>query len=73
LEDDILEWIADKKGIDVDDLDSLFSVEKALDTDKAGTEEYMEGIAKDCGIQAGDFIDKYLGEIEELKSVEVKK
>lgn len=57
----------------MDDLDSLFSVEKALDTDKAGTQDYMEGIAKDCGVSAGEFIDKFLNEIEDLKSIEVKK
>jgi hypothetical protein len=37
------------------------------------TSQRMHILAKDCGVSAGEFIDKFLNEIEDLKSIEVKK
>ncbi|GMH57102.1 hypothetical protein TL16_g04298 [Triparma laevis f. inornata] len=76
IEDDILEAIAAAAGIDSDDMDCVFSVQDALEKDRADLEVYIKqavmDIVNDEG-KAQDIADKYIDELEGLKQIEEAK
>ena len=69
LEDEVLEWIGEEKGCDVDDIAVLFNVEQALGMKESELVSYMTSIVTDNGIgsKADVFIDKFKPEIESLR------
>ena len=70
LEDNALDWLAEEKGVEVDDLEVLFNVEQALGMSSSELKSYVKEICESCkmGDRAGKFVEKFGGELEALRN-----